>query len=60
MILYIFPFLSSLTFPKFGKQIFTYFGHKHVETGLNCSHELSIFLKYLMPLTTSFKIIQSF
>ena len=26
------------------------FGHKHVETGLNCSHELSIFLKYHMPL----------
>ena len=28
-----------------------YFGHKHVETGLNWSHELSIFLKYHKPLT---------
>ena len=27
-----------------------YFGHKHVETGLNCSHELATFLKYHMPL----------
>ena len=27
-----------------------YFDHKHVETGPNCSHELSTFLKYHMPL----------
>ena len=27
-----------------------YFGHKYVETGLNCSHELATFLKYHMPL----------
>ena len=26
------------------------FGHKHVETGPNCSHELDTFLKYHMPL----------
>ena len=52
-------FLSSLAFPKFWKQNFIffisknikYFGHNHVETGLNCSHELSIFLKYHMPLS---------
>ena len=28
-----------------------YFGHKHVETGLNCSNELSTFLEYHIPLT---------
>ena len=27
-----------------------YFGHKHVETEPNFSHELSTFLKYHMPL----------
>ena len=27
-----------------------YFGHKHAETGLNCSHQLATFLKYHMPL----------
>ena len=27
-----------------------YFGHKHVETGANRSHELVTFLKYHMPL----------
>ena len=27
-----------------------YFGHKHVETGPNCSHELVTFPKYHMPL----------
>ena len=27
-----------------------YFGHKRVETGPNCSHELATFLKYHMPL----------
>ena len=27
-----------------------YFGHKHVETGPNCSNELATFLKYHMPL----------
>ena len=26
------------------------FGHKHVETGPSCSHELIIFLKYHMSL----------
>ena len=29
---------------------FIYFEHKHVETGLNCTHGLSIFLKFHMPL----------
>ena len=29
-----------------------YFGHKHVETGSNCSHENATFLKYHMPLST--------
>ena len=28
-----------------------YFCHKHVETGLNFSHELATFLKYHMPLS---------
>ena len=33
-----------------------YFGHKHVETGPNCSHELATFLKYhIMPLRISFR-----
>ena len=27
-----------------------YFGHKHLETGLSCLHELATFLKYHMPL----------
>ena len=44
------PFLSSLPFPKFEKQNFIYFGHKHVETGPNSSHELATFLKHHMPL----------
>ena len=29
-----------------------YFGHKHVETGENCSYEIATFLKYHMPLMT--------
>ena len=29
-----------------------YFGHKHVETGSNCSHELATFFKYHMPLNS--------
>ena len=29
-----------------------YFGHKHIETGQDCSHELATFLKYHMPLKT--------
>ena len=28
-----------------------FFGYKYVETGPNCSHELSTFLKYHMPLS---------
>ena len=31
-LMYLRPFLSSLRFPKFWKQNFMYFGHKHVET----------------------------
>ena len=49
-VVYLRSFLSFLTFPKFLKQNFKHFWHKHVETGLNCSHELSIYLKYHMPL----------
>ena len=30
--------------------MFMFFGRKHVETGLNCSHEPATFLKYHMPL----------
>ena len=30
-VVYLRSFLSSLIFPKFGKQNFMYFGHKHVE-----------------------------
>ena len=37
-------------FLKFFKQNFMYLAHKHVETGLNCSHEIPNFLKYHMPL----------
>ena len=32
-----------------------YFGHKHVETGPNYSHELSTFLKYHMPVSLEFR-----
>ena len=49
-VVYLRPFLSSLPFLKFQKQNSMYFGHKHVETGPNCSHEFAIFLKYHMPL----------
>ena len=31
-VVYLRTFLSSLTFPKFWKQNFMYYGHKHVET----------------------------
>ena len=30
-----------------------YFGHKHLETGPNCLHELAASLKYDMPLNYS-------
>ena len=33
------------------KPNFMYFGHKHVETGPNCSHEPTILLKYQTPLS---------
>ena len=36
-----------------------YFGHKHVETGPNCSHELPTFLKYQMSLKSSITILSS-
>ena len=49
-VVYLRPFLFSLPFPKFRKQHFIYFGHKHFETGANCLHELATFLKYHMPL----------
>ena len=32
------------------KDNFIYFGHKHVETEPNCSHKLTTFFKYHMPL----------
>ena len=50
-VVYLHPFLSFLPFLKFRKQHFMYFGHKHVETGPNCSCELATFLKYHMPLS---------
>ena len=34
-----------------------YFGHKHVETGPNCSHGLATFFKYHMPLTRTLGFI---
>ena len=34
-----------------------YFGHKHVETVPNCSHELATFLKYHMSLMAFFLIL---
>ena len=30
-----------------------YFGHQHVETGPNCSHELATFPKYHIPLKST-------
>ena len=33
-----------------------YFGHKHVETGLNCLHKVGTFLKYHMPLRIKLKL----
>ena len=33
-----------------------YFGHKYVETGRNCLHELSTILKYHMPLISIFNV----
>ena len=48
-------FLSFLTFPKFWKLNFIYFGHTlNVETELNWPHGLSIFLKYHVPLIRHF------
>ena len=44
-VIYLHPFSYSVPFLKTWKQNFMYFGHKHVETGPNCSHELSTFLK---------------
>ena len=35
-----------------------YFGQKHVETGPNCSDELVTFLKYHMPLSTPFSLVE--
>ena len=37
-----------------------YFGRKHVETGLSCSHKLPTFLEYHMPLRTIFLIQRNF
>ena len=38
-----------------------YFGHKHVETGPNCSYELATFLKYHMSLSMKLEVrIQKF
>ena len=48
-VVYLRPFLSSLSFPKFWKQKLTYFGHKHVATGSNFSHAFATFFKYHMP-----------
>ena len=41
---------SSLSFPKFRKRNFMYFGGKHVETEPSSSHELITFLGYRIPL----------
>ena len=37
-----------------------YFGHKHVETELNCSHELATFLKYHIPSISVIQIYQNY
>ena len=55
-VVYLRPFLSSLSFRKFWKQNFVYFGHKHVETGPNCSYEVATFVKYHMPLNRIIRI----
>ena len=55
-VVYLRPFSSSLPFRKFRKQNFMHFGHQHVETGPNCSHELASFLKYHMPLRPCGKV----
>ena len=56
-VVYVRPFSSSLTFQKFWKQRFVYFGHKHLETGPNYSYELATLLKYHMPLKLIILII---
>ena len=38
------------------ENFFLYFGHKHVETGPNCLHELATFFKNHMPLKTKLEI----
>ena len=50
-LVYLRPFLPFSQLSKFLKHNFVYFGHKHVETGPNCSHELDTFLEYHMPLS---------
>ena len=56
-VIYLRLFSSSLPFLKFWKENFMYFGHKHVETGPNCSHELATFFKYHMPLRKVFMLL---
>ena len=51
-------FLSSLSFPKFWKQNFIYFGLKHIKTGPNCSHKLVTFLKYQTNNTSLNKFVR--
>ena len=58
-VVYLRSFLTSLQLSKFWKQNFMYFGHRHVETGPNCSHELATFPKYHMPLIHVLKIGQN-
>ena len=56
-VVYLRPFSSSLQFPKFWKQNFMNFRHKHIENGPNCSHGLATCFKYHMPLTGVFYLL---
>ena len=47
-ILLILAFYMFFTF--YIKFCFQSYGHKHIETGPDCSHELASFLKYYIPL----------
>ena len=49
-VVYLRPFLSSLSFSNVWKQILMFFGRKHLETEQCFLHELTCFLKYDMSL----------
>ena len=50
-IVYLRAFFSTIS--QIPKEMVMYFGRKHVETELSCSHELATFIKHYMPLNLS-------